>query len=133
MPNSREKRSTKGLYDDNENLHNDGKDFHSSNNAAVVIKPLKKKQKTKKPHLYEDKVLQLLLLFCSLNNCAKMCEILNQKLPLIFFFSKISKTRIQSTVLVSILILLSVGLVLQIRNVCVPLCWMRSVTCGNVP
>lgn len=129
MPNSREKRSTKGLYDDNENLHNDGKDFHSSNNAAVVIKPLKKN----KTRLYEDKVLQLLLLFCSLNNCAKMCEILNQKLPLIFFFSKISKTRIQSTVLVNILILLSVGLVLQIRNVCVPLCWMRSVTCGNVP
>lgn len=45
MPNAREKRSTKGLYDDNENLHNDGKDFHSSNNAAVVIKPLKKKKK----------------------------------------------------------------------------------------
>lgn len=44
MPNAREKRSTKGLYDDNENLHNDGKDFHSSNNAAVVIKPLKKKE-----------------------------------------------------------------------------------------
>lgn len=41
--NSRKEGNTWDLYDDSENLNHEGKEFHSSGNAAVLIKLVIKK------------------------------------------------------------------------------------------